>query len=421
MARTPLSRVLFMSTRVLRAVLALAIAGASSLAAQSVEPGDLILVERPKGDVACPTVCHSDILVQSPPGSAGLDIGSQRDGAPIQIFEGIDGTSWFAHSPRRGGSFVEGLINSEGMPVREGVAPVLFAGTTDARITAAIMGADGRVWIGVETSGGTTLFRRRPAGQIASELRNIGPIRSLQLAPDQCQLYWLSGADLMSYDYCFRFGPNKVRTFSEPKHQLVLLPDGGYFVTGSGPVLQFNALGQQIRSFDIAESTGRAESLALTPDASGYWVATTDGIIRRFDSFRNQAQETVYVFGVGVAYVAVRRGWNSALDGPVPVRDLLVASVGGTAIDLRWSHLARKASGYEIEVWTESSGWTRVAIVEPDDHARVSGLMPATSYRFRIRTVTPWGTSAWSNIVDVTTESEPVPPVRFRRGVRPPG
>lgn len=395
-------------------------ATALPLLGQTVESGDLMLVERPQADSNCPAVCSSEITVQSPPGSGGFVIGSQIDGAPSQIFEGVDGSVWFAHSPRQGVSRVEALINSEGNPVREGTAPVLFAGTPDAQVTAAVMAADGTLWVGVDTGGGSTLFRRGPDARIVSELRGLGPIRSIQLAPDQCNIYWLSGQSLMSYDACFKFGPNQIRSFTEEKFDLVLLPDGGYFVTGSGPVLQFNAAGQQVRSFAIADSEGRAETLALTPDASQYWVGTTDGILRRFDFRLNQALQTAHLIGRGVSEIGVRFGWSSALDGPVPVTDLLLAGLGGTAIDLRWSHRARKATGYEVEGWTDPTGWVLMAETGPDDHVRISGLSPDTDYIFRVRTVTPWGVSAWSNLVMVRTGTDPVPPTRFRRGVRPP-
>ena len=422
MARSPLSP-LYSSLVATTGVVALmlSLVGAQPAAAQTVEPGDLILVERPKGDVVCPGICYSDISTQSPPGVKEFVVGTHRDGVPSQMVEAPDGWLWVAHTPRQGVSRVDGLIDTEGNPVRESSAPVLFGGTSDSRVTAAIVTADTTLWAAVlAPAGGTTLFRRGPDGRTSAELREQAPIRSLQMTSDQCTLLWLSGPHLVSYDVCFKFGPNQLRTFSEDKIDLTLLPDGGFFVTGSGPVLQFDAAGRQIRSFTLPDSTGRAEALALTPDGSQYWVATTDGIIRRFDIFRNQPQQTVYLLNGGVSEIAVRFGWTSVLDGPVPVTGLLVGSVGGTALDLVWNHRARKATGYEIEAWTEAGGWVPVGTAEPGNHARVTNLEPDTLYRFRVRTVTAYGVSAWSNVVEARTEAEPVTPNRIRRGVRPP-
>ena len=407
------------------AIVALLVSSTASSVLAQMEPGDWILVKTPKHGTTCPAPCWQDIVVQMPPGGAQTVVGTHLDSVPAQISEGPDGSVWVAHVPRRASSRVEALVDPTGAPIAEEQAIEAFNAYGDAQITAMVVAADGTMWIALKetaTATVTSLYRRDPDSRVHLVLKNIaGPVVSLQMSSNQCDLMWLQGDRLVSYDSCFDLPPTNREMFDEPKTSMRLLPDGGMLVTGSGPVLHFNAAGEQIRSITIPNSTGRHSAIALTPDGSEFWVATTGGYAARYSMNRNQAIETILLVGTGVANLATFRGWSSALDGPVPPIELTLASVHGPSVELRWRDLARSETGYEIQTRIGAGPWTTVTVAEPGPYVKLTGLQPEADYLVRIRTLTPWGASAWTNPLSLRTGVDEAPRPPRRRGVQPPG
>lgn len=403
----------------------IAFSTAASALAQ-MQPGDFIVIKTTKSPGAsCVAPCWQEIVVQMPPGGPQVPVGTHLDGVPAQIAEGPTGDVWVAHAPRRSAARIDALVDRTGAPIREEQAITAFAGYDGSRITAVVVAADGTMWLALQDGGEeglTTIYRRGANGRAQAEIRRLeGTVRSLQLASDQCNLMWLQGDRLMNYDSCFQLEPTVQRTFSEPKLNLRLVPDGGFLVTGSGPVERYNAQGALVQSISVSGSEGRAEAIALTPDGSGYWIATTDGYVRRFSFTRSQALETIQLPGTGVSNLATFRGWTSALDGPVAPRELTIASAHGRTVELRWRDLARSETAYEIQARIGAGAWFTVMLAEPGSHAQLTALEPESDYQFRVRTLTPWGPSSWSNVVQARTGVDQPPRPARRRGVRLPG
>lgn len=392
--------------------------------AQQLASGDLMLIETALPGVVCPATCFVDIVVQSPAGGTRTQVGTHTDGLPAQITETLDGASLVAHAPKKGPARVDVLIDASLRVVREEQALAIFTAAGDSRVTGVATRADGSMWFSVRetpTASTVRLYRREPDGRIMSELKDEPPMRSLQMKSDQCTLMWLRGSTLMSYDVCFKLPPAAVRTFASP-NDFALLPDGGLLVVGATGIQRYGADGKLTDGANIEGSTGQPTSVSLTPDGTEYWVGTSDGLLRKFSLARNRVVESTFVVGRGISELSVVNGWIAALDAAIAPTELAVGGVSARSADLVWRDLSRKESGYEVQVrTTTSSTWVPLTMTAPGGVATVSGLLPDTEYLLRIRTITPWGVSDWSNVVQLrTTQDQPEAPSR-RRGVPRPG
>jgi hypothetical protein len=125
-----------------------------------------------------------------------------------------------------------------------------------------------------------------------------------------------------------------------------------------------------------------------TPQASRYLGASIDAV-RIHD-------EALSASAVGIDFDP--RGGPPAT--PTNVR---VTLTGGRVIQLKWDAVVN-ASGYEV--WRSLAGnddYRLVALAPPGDGFLDSGLVPFTTYQYRVRAINPFGNSAFSSTTAGTT------------------
>lgn len=384
--------------------------------------GDLLIVQRPLPGITCVDPCYYPVVLLHPETGADEVLGDHRVGYPVATAEDRVWNVWLAHTPDRLRSRVARPVIAAITSEHQQDASVLFEGYTGAVVTDATLDAFGRALVAVrETDGRTTLYRSDLVGLFTAELRNLEAIRSLEMQADQCVVNWISGNTLYEYDFCYRLGPNRMKVWDEAPLEYTRLPDGGTLELYPDSVRVFDRRSREVFRKTAPAGSAPFSSVSLTPDGSEAWLASTDGVLTRILLENGRTQQTMYVFGAGVAHIAVVGAWTTALDAPIEPRDLEVSFVQGTTVGLRWRELARKATAYEIEYRVGGGAWSLLQTVDPGEETILEDLAARTSYSFRIRTVTPWGNSMYSNLVHAETGSAQTPPASRRRGVRRPG
>jgi hypothetical protein len=90
---------------------------------------------------------------------------------------------------------------------------------------------------------------------------------------------------------------------------------------------------------------------------------------------------------------------------PNPPSDLSVTGVTHNRVDLAWVNNASDHEGFEIERMAEFGAWEPVALLPLTATTWIDiGLIPETTYQYRVRAFNSAGASAFSNVVLVTTE-----------------
>ena len=125
--------------------------------------------------------------------------------------------------------------------------------------------------------------------------------------------------------------------------------------------------------------------------------------------------------------------WSFTTSGGAPAppapTNLAASPVSQTRIDLAWTDVAGEA-GYKIErklAGASDTAWAQIGTTAPDVvvYQDASGLLPGTSYNYRVRAWTTGGNSGYSNTAFALTpgaigRGEPHPGrcLRPRRPVR---
>src|SRR5581483_5963731 len=106
---------------------------------------------------------------------------------------------------------------------------------------------------------------------------------------------------------------------------------------------------------------------------------------------------------------------------PVPPTLLAATPVSTSQINLTWidnDQVPNQADGYTVETSPDgSTRWTVVGVAGPGATSfAVGGLLPATTYFFRVRAFNSMGSSAYTNIVSAQTSSGLSPILDFSNG-----
>jgi len=105
-------------------------------------------------------------------------------------------------------------------------------------------------------------------------------------------------------------------------------------------------------------------------------------------------------FGAGTFVLVTQNGeiLTSPLENLPVAPELSLEYLGSRTVDLQWNGHPEAVSGYEIEVFNQTS-WSLLPVIGPDRTSfTIQDLDPNVSYRFRIRAITPNGSSPPSEL-----------------------
>jgi hypothetical protein len=129
--------------------------------------------------------------------------------------------------------------------------------------------------------------------------------------------------------------------------------------------------------------------------------------IRVVDTDRTAGHNSLDTVFIDHMYI---RAENSQGSPPSAPSDLTVVALSASNIDLGWIDNSTDELGFELQRSTDQSSWTTLPVADLDSvSATDSGLMPSTTYYYRLRAFNLSGSSAWTDISSATTDSGPPP------------
>jgi hypothetical protein len=95
-------------------------------------------------------------------------------------------------------------------------------------------------------------------------------------------------------------------------------------------------------------------------------------------------------------------------DPPAAPTNLTATPISSTQINLAWTDNANSETGYYVERGVSGGGWTPIATLAANANSYANtGLMPGTTYGYRVRAYNAFGSSAYSNEPTATTPAQP--------------
>jgi hypothetical protein len=95
---------------------------------------------------------------------------------------------------------------------------------------------------------------------------------------------------------------------------------------------------------------------------------------------------------------------------PIAPTNFQTTAIGANSITMAWDDNSADETGFEIEGSPNGTAWLSIATLGPNVESWTnSGLVPATTYYYRVRAVNQYGNSAWSNDDATTTAASPPP------------
>jgi len=179
-------------------------------------------------------------------------------------------------------------------------------------------------------------------------------------------------------------------------------------------VLSYGVDGITIGWTDTSDNEQGFEIQIKEPQ-SGEWRvrATVAADTTRFEDTGLQ-QDTVYSYRVRSFNEAGASAWAGPVSRktgkvPEPPQDFSVVDVGADWILLAWGEA--EGTGYELERAVEEGPFEPLSLFTPGTLSYAdTGLATGTTYRYRLRTINAFATSAWSSVAVGTTGHLPQAP-----------
>tara|TARA_R110000868_G_scaffold13848_6_gene64396 strand:+ start:1117 stop:3516 length:2400 start_codon:yes stop_codon:yes gene_type:complete len=95
---------------------------------------------------------------------------------------------------------------------------------------------------------------------------------------------------------------------------------------------------------------------------------------------------------------------------PAAPTNFQTTAIGANSVTMNWDDNATDETGYVVACSPDGVSWSNVATLGPNVASWTnSGLVPASTYYYRVRAVNQYGNSAWSNDDATTTAASPPP------------
>jgi hypothetical protein len=129
--------------------------------------------------------------------------------------------------------------------------------------------------------------------------------------------------------------------------------------------------------------------------------------IRVRDSDRTAGNKTLDRVYVDHMYIHAE---NAPGSPPTTPSSLNATALSASSIELTWIDSSSDELGFDLQRSTDQSNWTGLPGLDADTTGTTdTGLLPSTTYYYRIRAFNISGSSGWAAIASATTQSGPPP------------
>ena len=272
-------------------------------------------------------------------------------------------------------------------------------------LTGITFDSSGNSWVGVYSFGKERLRRFDRDGRGVSVSRHSGTVRHIDLAGDQCTMYFAGGSDdpsVHAYNVCADQPMQDLVRLDEGTsiRQLRALRDDGLLVVTPDSILRLDASGALVTTFSVA---GVSDWRDVSPAPDGHsFVALAGDSIWTFDlADPLLASGPRFVAGERVLAISTTdelRAGQATSDRPLPPSDLHVTWFSDGRHLIEWTDNSDDEDHFLIEYSHEGEKFQELGTLRADTtFATVVGWDPMKYYRFRVRAISAAGASGWSN------------------------
>jgi hypothetical protein len=186
--------------------------------------------------------------------------------------------------------------------------------------------------------------------------------------------------------------------------QLRALGDGNVLVADYQHIHLVNASGAIAKTYDVL-GIDDWFAVCLDVDGASFWAA---GNYSRMVYKFNIASGDVQGFfsagssSIGAVMGLAMKGEPNSGEPPAAPSDLRATILSTTSVRLDWTDNSYNETGFEIERRLGTNPWINISTVGSDVTTYTDrGLTPGATYTYRVRAVNAWGTSNWSNEMQV--------------------